>query len=37
MRLTGLVAAESDRDMAENDAWYIFGVDKVINEIEVRR
>jgi hypothetical protein len=23
--------------MAENDAWYIFGVDKVINEIEVRR
>lgn len=37
VRLTGLVATESERDMAENDAWYIFGVDKVVNEIEVRR
>lgn len=37
VRLTGLVASESERDMAENDAWYVFGVDKVINEIEVKR
>ncbi|MHA1164652.1 MAG: BON domain-containing protein [Alphaproteobacteria bacterium] len=37
VRLTGLVATESERDMAENDAWYVFGVDKVVTEIEVRR
>ncbi|MDP2620070.1 MAG: BON domain-containing protein [Hyphomicrobiales bacterium] len=37
VRLTGLVPTESERDMAERDAWYIFGVDKVVNDIEVRR
>lgn len=37
VRLTGLVATEPERNMAENDAWYVFGVDKVVNEIEVRR
>lgn len=37
VRLTGLVQTENERAMAENDAWYIFGVDKVINEVEVRR
>lgn len=36
VRLTGLVASEAERNMAENDAWYIFGVDKVVNEIDVR-
>lgn len=36
VRLTGLVATEPERDMAENDAWYVFGVDKVVNEIEIR-
>jgi osmotically-inducible protein OsmY len=36
VRLTGLVATESERDMAGNDAWYVFGVDKVVNEIVVR-
>ena len=36
VRLTGLVPSETERDMAEFDAWYVFGVDKVINEIEVR-
>jgi len=36
VRLTGLVPTESERDMAENDAWYLFGVDSVVNEIEVR-
>lgn len=35
VRLTGLVSSEAARKMAENDAWYIFGVDDVINEIEV--
>ncbi len=35
VRLTGLVSSDSTRNMAENDAWYVFGVDDVINEIEV--
>jgi osmotically-inducible protein OsmY len=34
--LQGLVRTESERQMAEADAWYVFGVDKVINQIEVR-
>jgi osmotically-inducible protein OsmY len=34
--LEGLVPTESERDMAECDAWYVFGVDKVQNEVEVR-
>ena len=34
--LTGLVPAESEREMAEFDAWYVFGVDRVVNRIEVR-
>lgn len=35
--LEGLVPTESERDMAELDAWYVFGVDKVINYIKVYR
>jgi osmotically-inducible protein OsmY len=34
--LEGLVAAEAERDMAEYDAWCVFGVDKVMNDIGVR-
>ena len=34
--LLGLVPTESERDMAEFDAWYVFGVDRVENRIEVR-
>ena len=34
--LTGLVPTESEREMAEFDAWYVFGVDKVVNQITVR-
>jgi osmotically-inducible protein OsmY len=34
--LTGLVPAESEREMAVFDAWYVFGVDRVVNDIEVR-
>jgi osmotically-inducible protein OsmY len=32
--LEGLVANENERRMAEIDAWYVFGVDKVINHLE---
>lgn len=35
VRLTGLVTSREERNMAEADAWYVFGVDDVINEIEV--
>ena len=35
VRLTGLVPSEAERDMAERDAWYVFGVDGVENLIEV--
>jgi hypothetical protein len=35
VRLTGLVRSETARDAAEWDAWYVFGVDDVINEIAV--
>ena len=34
--LEGVVPAESEKDMAEKDAWYVFGVDNVINRIEWR-
>lgn len=33
--LTGLVRNENERHMAEFDAWCVFGVDRVENEIEV--
>jgi osmotically-inducible protein OsmY len=33
--LVGLVPTDSEREMAEFDAWYVFGVDKVVNNIEV--
>ena len=35
IRLTGGVRSEAERDAAEWDAWYVFGVDDVINEIQV--
>ena len=34
--LQGLVPTASEREMAEFDAWYVFGVDKVVNDIKVR-
>ena len=34
--LEGDVPSAPQRDMAEFDAWYVFGVDKVVNHIEVR-
>lgn len=34
--LEGLVPTETQKDMAEFDAWYVFGVDRVINKLDVR-
>jgi osmotically-inducible protein OsmY len=34
--LEGLVPNEKEKQMAEFDAWSLFGVDKVINQIEVQ-
>lgn len=34
--LEGLVANEKEKEMAEADAWFIFGVDKVINRLQVQ-
>jgi osmotically-inducible protein OsmY len=36
VRLTGIVPSTAEREAAERDAWCVFGVDNVINEIEVR-
>ena len=35
VRLTGSVRSGEARNAAERDAWYVFGVDDVINQIEV--
>jgi osmotically-inducible protein OsmY len=35
VRLTGVVRNESMRETAESDAWAVFGVDDVINKLEV--
>jgi osmotically-inducible protein OsmY len=35
VRLTGALASDHQRHMAECDAWYVFAVDQVINEIKV--
>jgi osmotically-inducible protein OsmY len=34
--LTGVVRSEVERQAAERDAWCVFGVDEVKNDIEVR-
>jgi osmotically-inducible protein OsmY len=34
--LSGLVPSEAERQIAEYDAWYVFGVDNVLNRIAVR-
>lgn len=33
--LTGAVPTASEREMAEDDAWYVFGVDEVVNQIAI--
>ncbi len=35
VRLDGVVHSDEERDMAERDAWYVFGVDRVENHVEV--
>ncbi len=35
VKLTGTVRSDAERDMAERDAWCVFGVDDVINRIDV--
>ena len=35
VRLTGMLPSDEQRHMAETDAWCVFGVDNVVNEIEV--
>ena len=34
--LGGVVPSEPQREMAEADAWFVFGVDEVVNRIAVR-
>lgn len=34
--LDGLVTNETEKRMAEFDAWYVFGVDAVVNQLAVR-
>ena len=34
--LEGTVPREAERTLAEDDAWYVFGVDKVVNRLTVR-
>ncbi|GIW54598.1 MAG: hypothetical protein KatS3mg082_1002 [Nitrospiraceae bacterium] len=34
--LEGSVPTPTQKDMAEFDAWYVFGVDQVVNNLEVR-
>jgi osmotically-inducible protein OsmY len=33
----GLVANDAESEMAEMDAWYVFGVDRVINRLQCER
>jgi osmotically-inducible protein OsmY len=33
--LKGLVPNTTIREMAEFDAWYVFGVDRVVNRLQV--
>jgi osmotically-inducible protein OsmY len=34
--LDGIVRSEAQKQMAESDAWYVFGVDRVINNLKVQ-
>jgi osmotically-inducible protein OsmY len=34
--LEGSIPTDAQKEMAEFDAWYVFGVDKVMNHLEVR-
>ena len=32
--IDGLVPTEAERDVAEHDAWYVFGVEDVVNRVK---
>lgn len=32
----GLVGNQEEKNMAELDAWYLLGVNKVVNDIDIR-
>jgi osmotically-inducible protein OsmY len=34
--LAGIVGREAERSLAEHDAWFVFGVDRVVNGLAVR-
>jgi osmotically-inducible protein OsmY len=34
--LDGTVPREAERKLAEDDAWYVFGIDRVVNRLDVR-
>ena len=34
--LAGAVPREAERKLAEDDAWYVFGVERVVNRLGVR-
>ncbi len=36
VRIEGEVRSDAQKEMAEFDAWYVFGVDKVVNNLAVR-
>lgn len=31
-----LVPRDAEKDMAERDVWYVFGVDRIVNRLVVR-
>jgi osmotically-inducible protein OsmY len=35
--LEGLARSDAEREAAEFDAWALFGVDRVVNRIDVRK
>ena len=35
--LEGFAPNKDEKEMAEFDAWYVFGVDEVINKIEIQQ
>jgi osmotically-inducible protein OsmY len=37
VKLAGILPDAAQREMAEFDAWYVFSVDDVVNDIEVHR
>ena len=34
--LDGTIPREAERKLADDDVWYVFGVDRVVNRLTVR-